>query len=407
MKRQHFLNLFFYFAIVNLVGTALDSIGQTTFVAISDMHISNAASYVNSCDNQAVMFQCYTQEFQDMNPKPAFVAASGDIANIGNGSPTGMYPKLLQYLHPTFVLNPAPGTYHIDSAKTIPIYFAPGNHEYYTTLIPPLTNATMHYYPQYLSPDADYAVNVEHCVIIFMRSGYDDNRPIWQDPNIMNLEGSGLSNAQCTWLRAVLAANAGNHKIIVMHHPVVNVNGTNSDGSPNTGTIWDAADGAILNNRTTLLNICDSMQVDVVLTGHIHQNVVADRNANVVDENWTGGTRYIQTAAAYNRSYRLITIDSAMVSVSPPLLSCTTTQIAENETLPTLRLYPNPAKENISMDAPLNSQIQVINMEGQIVRTLLSRNETTDVAISGLPAGLYVVKATTDKNVAIAKFVKQ
>src|SRR6185369_6618591 len=98
--------------------------------------------------------------FAALQPKPAFVIATGDISNIGNNSFYGMYPTLGNHLYPGLLVNPAAGDYYIDSAKTIPIYFTPGNHDYYTTITPP-QSAGMHYFPIFISPDTDYAVTKE------------------------------------------------------------------------------------------------------------------------------------------------------------------------------------------------------------------------------------------------------
>ena len=399
----------------------LSSFAQFTFVHITDLHISDATSYVNSCDNNAVMFQCYIKEFANLNPKPAFVVASGDITNIGNSGPYGMYPMLTQYLFPGLVMNPGIGAYFIDSAHTIPIYFVPGNHDYYTSITPPTADSTLVYYPKYIAPDTDYAVTFDNAVIIFVRSGYDDDRPLWQDPNILSPESSGLSDAQCQWLRNVLNANSNKRKIIVMHHPPVNAAGTNSDGTPYTGTIWDTADGSILNNRTTFLNICDSNHVNIVLAGHRHQNVVAGRAGNVVSETWTDSTRYIQTGAAFDGSYRIITVSSSFVNVSTPMLSCSGSDVSELNNPISISVFPNPATNNLTIEAPQKSYIEISNIQGQLIKTLAANQLATcpdviggkqsgnkiNVDISAFPCGVYFIKIKTEKGIAVKKFVKE
>lgn len=294
------------------------SFGKFSFVHITDMHFSNFA-FPNS-DLNAAEFKCYIKEFAALNPKPALVVISGDISNMGNKSPDGMYPALTQYLYPPAITDPGSGAYFIDSAQTIHVYFTPGNHEYWRSLnnqYIPISNDTLTYYTKYIAPDTDYAVTTDIAIIVFIRSGSDVIL------GSTNIKGNGLSNSQCSWLRNILSINYTKRKIIVMHHPAVNVAGTNSDGSPITDVILsDTTNSSIINNRTNFLNICDSNHVDIVLGGHYHQNVVADRKGNVISENWSGGTRYVQTAAAFNRSYRIITVDKAFVTVSQPLRSC-------------------------------------------------------------------------------------
>jgi hypothetical protein len=101
---------------------------QFSFVHISDMHISDIP-FAES-DTNAQYFRCYAKEFAGLLPKPAFVAVSGDVSNVGNLPPDGMYPTFTKYLFPPSLTNPGIGDYFIDSARTIPIYFVPGNHEY-------------------------------------------------------------------------------------------------------------------------------------------------------------------------------------------------------------------------------------------------------------------------------------
>jgi 3',5'-cyclic AMP phosphodiesterase CpdA len=387
--------------------TTLSSFAQFTFIHITDTHVSNTLSLVNSYDTNAQRFQCYIQEFANLSPKPAFVIASGDISNIGNQSPDGMYPTMTQYLFPPTQTNPAPGAYFIDAAKTIPIYFTPGNHEYYTTLMPPTSNATLSYYPEYIAPDSDYAITYNNAVIIFMRSGYDGS--YFHDLNPQAPEGTGISDAQCHWLRNKLSANAGKRKIITFHHPAVNVAGTNSDGTPFTGTILDTADGSLLNDRTTFLNICDSNNVDVVLNGHMHQNVVADRAGNVISENCTTcRTRYVQTGAALNRSYRIITVGSSFVTVSAPLLSCNTiTGINELSNTFNISVFPNPAIDNITIEAPPKCKIEILNIAGQLMTVTETAGNTTGIDISSFAKGFYFIKVQSEKGVAMKKFVKE
>src|ERR1017187_8496080 len=220
---------------LNLKLETLNCFAQFSFVRMTDLHVSDAVSYVNGCDLNGITAQCYLTEFANLNPKPAFVIATGDISNIGNITSDGMYPTFTQFLFPQSVISPGIGAYFIDSAKTIPIYFTPGNHDYKTSLAPPLQLSVLNYYSAYIAPDTDYAVTINNAVILFMRSGNEG--PYWNDLDPLNSEGSGISDAQCHWLRNILSSNSNKRKIIVMHHPTVDVAGTNSDGSPFTGTI--------------------------------------------------------------------------------------------------------------------------------------------------------------------------
>jgi 3',5'-cyclic AMP phosphodiesterase CpdA len=313
-----------------------------------------------------------------------------------------MYPVVTQYMFPPALTNPGIGDYFIDSAKTIPIYFVPGNHEYWVALVnPPVSNDTLTYYKKFLIPDTDYAITNDLAVIVFLRSGSDSTI------TASNKKGRGLSNDQITFLRDILQLHSQKRKIIVMHHPAVNAIGTNSDGTPFTGVIDSPEDCSIANNRTTFLNICDSNHVDVVLDGHEHQNVVADRAGHVISENGSDSTRYVQTAAAFNRSYRIITVDLSYVTVSPPMRSCTNTGVDELNNPLNLSVFPNPVTDRLTIKCTRQSAIEILNVDGQILKRLTTDDVYTRVDLSDLSNGIYIIKAKTHQGIAIKKIIKQ
>ncbi|MEI6457083.1 MAG: metallophosphoesterase [bacterium] len=379
---------------------ALSSFAQFTFIHLSDMHVSGIP--FQDSDTNAQYFRCYIKEFEKLDPKPAFVAVSGDVSNVGNQTPDGMYPVVTQYMFPPTLTNPGIGDYFIDSAKTIPIYFVPGNHEYWIALAnPPVSNDTLTYYKKFLIPDTDYAITNDLAVIVFLRSGSDSTI------TASNKKGRGLSNDQITFLRDILQLHSQKRKIIVMHHPAVNAIGTNSDGTPFTGVIDSPEDCSIANNRTTFLNICDSNHVDVVLDGHEHQNVVADRAGHVISENGLDSTRYVQTAAAFNRSYRIITVDLSYVTVSPPMRSCTNTGVEELNNPLNLSVFPNPVTDRLTIKCARQSGIEILNVDGQILKRLTTDDVYTRVDLSDLSNGIYIIKAKTHQGIAIKKIIKQ
>jgi 3',5'-cyclic AMP phosphodiesterase CpdA len=395
MKKQ-----FLLFAAICI--SAMSSFAQFTFVDISDMHVSDIP-FQNS-DTNGQYFQCYIKEFANLNPKPAFVIVTGDISNAGNVAPNGVYPTITQYLFPPSLTNPAIGEYFIDSAMTIPIYFTPGNHEYWKELVnPPPSSDTLTYYKEFLTPDTDYTITTSLAVLVFLRSGSDVYA------STTNIEGNGLTLAQCAYLRSTLNANSSKRKIVIMHHPAVNAVGTNSDGTPYTGPISDTADNSIINNRTTFLNICDSNHVDIVLNGHEHQNVVADRKGYVINENCLdSSTRYIQTAAAFNRSYRIITVNPTVINVSAPLRSCNSF-VGINEVSNSLNIsvFPNPAIDKLTIDCSQKATIEISNIQGQIMKTINSADKKTTIDLYNLSTGIYIIKVKTDNEIAVKKFIKQ
>ena len=198
-----------------------------------------------------------------------------------------------------------------------------------------------------------------------------------------------------------------------MHHPPVNAVGTTADGTQSTGTVLDVADGSIINNRDVLLNICDSANIDMVLAGHVHQNLVADRDGNVVSENFTGGTRYIQTAACLYGAYRIITIDSSFVWAGEPQLitysDLKNKEITDNNSIEVLE---NSAQNTLTISCSNVNEVQaadfsIINITGQKVihqSHILYSGESIVINTSYLPKGFYILSVIS-QNINFSKKV--
>ena len=60
-----------------------------------------------------------------------------------------------------------------------------------------------------------------------------------------------------------------------------------------------------------------------------------------------------------------------------------------------LAVYPNPSKDNIVVRCDNASEIEIVSTLGNIVKTVSAEGETTNINISDLASGLYIVKAKT------------
>ncbi len=70
-----------------------------------------------------------------------------------------------------------------------------------------------------------------------------------------------------------------------------------------------------------------------------------------------------------------------------------------------LKMYPNPAKNNLYIETALNSDINVsiVNMLGkEVVNTKVVNNT---VNVSSLTAGIYIVKITEESKTATKKLI--
>jgi len=374
---------------------------QFTLIHISDLHVAdgNPAGYIGNYDLNGSVFRCCMKNFKGLYPKPAFIAASGDISNVGDIPSDGMYSALTRHLYPHPYSYPRPGDYFIDLDQDIPIYFAPGNHEYFQSIVPPIFLSAPTYYEENVSPDEDYTVTKDNAVILFLRSGYD--RPFWEGVNPFEAKANGLTDDQCRWLRETLGAAGNKRKIIVMHHPVKNNSGINYSDSAHHAVPAD--EGTFENNRSTFINICDSYHVDVVLIGHTHHNVVLNKGGYIVDENWTGGTRYVQTAHAYGGNYRIITVGSSFVSVGNPLQVDCSAPGEKNDMNTFVALNPNPITSLASLELRtgeniIDYEMRIYSLQGVEVKRITGINSTTTIIDKGnLLPGIYFYSVYNDQ----------
>ena len=81
---------------------------------------------------------------------------------------------------------------------------------------------------------------------------------------------------------------------------------------------------------------------------------------------------------------------------------------ASNVNLIDIKLYPNPAHNNITVTVPeANSDVSIINANGQVVFSKEFNSNKFDVDITSLPAGNYLIKVKTNKGSIVKKFVKK
>jgi len=78
-----------------------------------------------------------------------------------------------------------------------------------------------------------------------------------------------------------------------------------------------------------------------------------------------------------------------------------------NFTPDSISIYPNPAADNLTIEVPQQATIEILNIQGQLVKTLLASSTKTIVDVSALPGGVYVVEVKTEKGIKVKKFIKE
>jgi len=88
---------------------------------------------------------------------------------------------------------------------------------------------------------------------------------------------------------------------------------------------------------------------------------------------------------------------------SSSLTNITKSSISNNG----IYIYPNPATNNLIIESPQQAIINIINIQGQIIRTLAITGSKTNVDVSTLLSGVYIVEVRTGNGVDVRKFVKE
>jgi len=80
-----------------------------------------------------------------------------------------------------------------------------------------------------------------------------------------------------------------------------------------------------------------------------------------------------------------------------------TTGIEFFDQSPAVMVYPNPATEFITVEGDGINNIEVLNMNGQVVKTIRPSGNKTDIDLTHFGKGVYLIKATIDSNTIIRK----
>ena len=206
----------------------------------------------------------------------------------------------------------------LDIMKTLTItkYYTPGNHDRrnwraqttsltnYNEIIKPRNGENTSLNDGY----GDYYFDRGGYRFIGLDSGYD-----WSVVDLLTPEGSGLEYDQYNCLRE---SDIKDHpkKIIFMHHPVINEgNDGGMDPAHNLCPEKGGNDMCIRAYRCPLLNHCINHGVQLVLTGHTHQDMVFDgENKKPISVTADKRPLFIQTAAAEDGHYRIIDIKNGI-----------------------------------------------------------------------------------------------
>jgi hypothetical protein len=105
--------------------------------------------------------------------------------------------------------------------------------------------------------------------------------------------------------------------------------------------------------------------------------------------------------------------DSSYLQKSPnSIISVTVipqvnTGINLNELSNRIMVYPNPSTDNITIESPQQATIEILNIQGQTILQQQIQQGKTDIDISGLAKGIYILRLNSNDKTAVTRIVKE
>jgi len=281
------------------------------FIHITDVHVEKLK------DDTVEGWEGMVEFIDDLDPAPSFVVNSGDLVAWGGDLESG------EEHYKTFInpLTKVKNKIYIDEERTIPLFCAPGNHDYRISYLGfkgpfSLDNYDDKIYEEDKINGFNYVEKFYDTVAVFSIDSGHDKWP-WAIGSILLPEGVGLEKKQIDWLKKELDMldgvedykdTSGYYKVVFMHHPYIN-GYYKSQGN-------DKLDGTFLNRRDDFLWACLHYDIDLVLFGHVHNEYINPcyPNNGVWDNDgngWTVGdnTKFVITnSVESHHHYRKITI---------------------------------------------------------------------------------------------------
>ncbi|MBI5218008.1 MAG: T9SS type A sorting domain-containing protein, partial [Bacteroidia bacterium] len=72
-----------------------------------------------------------------------------------------------------------------------------------------------------------------------------------------------------------------------------------------------------------------------------------------------------------------------------------------------INIYPNPANNNIEIEGLQAGKIEIMNLQGQVIKKIVVSNTKSNIDISKLSGGVYTMRIKSDKEIITKKLIKE
>ena len=321
------------------------SYSDFSFIQITDTHInglvlSNELTGTPSVDPSVYTLTGIVDDLNKHYSDAKFVLVTGDLVTDASDVNFHKFNEIMKSLK-------------IDAK------YVPGNHDRRNDPTGTIFTQDLKRYAKFISPQND-RIEFEESGFKFI--GLDSkadlnvgiNWGMWTIPAALSKdttvwdhtpESYGLDTDQINYLNKLSPSQP---KIIFMHHPAIAAIGNNDSKSypsiseepiePNNN--YGGNDGCIAFNRSQFIEYCKANNVQNVVTGHSHKDVILSANGEKRDETSTEYPIFIQTAAGVDGDYRIFNVIDGNVrsySSSEPVLRSRTS--ADLKCPANLRVY--------------------------------------------------------------------
>ncbi|MFH0864809.1 MAG: T9SS type A sorting domain-containing protein [Bacteroidota bacterium] len=70
-------------------------------------------------------------------------------------------------------------------------------------------------------------------------------------------------------------------------------------------------------------------------------------------------------------------------------------------------VYPNPSTNYLTIETTQPSEIEIMNLQGQLMKQIFSNEEQISIDVSAFPVGMYFIKVKSENNISVKKFIKE
>lgn len=162
-------------------------------------------------------------------------------------------------------------------------------------------------------------------------------------------------------------------------------------------------DEELVAKYSNFYSVKESDNGDIVVSGRFY-----NKNGKWNDEVYTWFVRLDSLGCQEPGCGVLDTLQLVKLKTNYIQITGTDELIYQNDNASNIKIYPNPAKDHISIIFPEEynpTSCQIYNMMGQLIKSVIQDFE--EISICGLSSGIYIIKSKDEKGrIAVGKFMR-